>query len=289
MPPVAEPTMSALTSIVSGLYVGTNLAMLHFLWMLVNGSLLPHRGAVFPALQSTGIGEQAVCRAWKAFHSGMWQVSELIVAWNRYIQEQQQWRPRRYERYGAVAVDTTPFWWPKLEGLQSKYYHSIAEKALPAVILGLVAQIGEVAGKRVALPCSILRVDPKDPSEAALKKELLGQMSRTLNDVEIMLVDAGFKIKACHEADVPRFLLRLAKNFTARRNYLQDTTGKKGKPPTKGDPVRPLARKHKENLPFPQTYPLPAELRQKASVTDHLPKGILAHRRSKQAVAAVTT
>lgn len=439
MPPVTEPTMLALTSIVSGLYVGTNLAMLHFLWMLISGALLPHRGAIFPALQSTGIGKQAVRRAWKAFHSGMWQISELIVAWNQYMAEQQRWQPRCYEGYGAVAVDTTPFWRPKLKGLKSKYYNSIAEKALPAVILGLVARIGEVAGKRIALPCSILRVHRKDPSEAALKKELLSQVGRTLKELEIMLMDAGFKIKACHEANVPRFLLRLAKNFTARRNYLRDTTGKKGKPPTKGNLVRPLARKHKEKeiaasdpdatfswqvetgetitvqawydlvrpevepsptadlfdvyaicdprydtpllvatnvklqaqtahalytdrwpveqlplagkqmlgahrqfvfaeetrhrlpelviltgsiltglaalhptmptgfwdrkpqptpgrfrralagLPFPQSYPLPGELRQKASLTDHLPKGILAHRRSKQAVSAVST
>ena len=30
--------------------------------------------------------------------------------------------------------------------------------------------------------------------------------------------------------------------------------------------------------PFPQSYPLPSQLRKKASVTGHLPKGILAHR-----------
>ena len=40
-------------------------------------------------------------------------------------------------------------------------------------------------------------------------------------------------------------MLRLAKNFTARRNYLRDTTGQRGKPPTKGDLVRPLARTYK--------------------------------------------
>lgn len=219
--------------------------MLHFLWMLVNGSLLPHRGAVFPALQSTGIGEQAVRRAWVALHSGAWQISELMVAWDRYMQEQQRWQPRQYEGYYALAVDTTPFWRPKLKGLASKYYHSAAEKALPAVILGVVARIGEVAGKRMALARSILRVHPKDPSETALKKELLTQVSRNLAELEIMLVDAGFKIKACQEAQVPRFLLRLAKNFTARRNYLADTTGKRGKKPSKGALIRPLPRTRK--------------------------------------------
>ena len=71
MPPIVEPTMSALIKIVTDLPVGTNLAMLHFLWMLVTGSLLPHRGALFPALQATGIGEAAVRRAWSAFHGGM--------------------------------------------------------------------------------------------------------------------------------------------------------------------------------------------------------------------------
>jgi hypothetical protein len=237
--------MSALMTIVSGLSVGTNLAMLHFLWMLVNGSLLSHRGALFPALQSTGIGERAVRRAWAAFHSGMWQISELMLAWDKYMHEQQRWQPRQYGGYYALAVDTTPFWRPKLKGLQSTYYHSVAEKALPAVVLGLVARIGEVAGKRMALLRSILRVHPQDPSEAALKKALLSQVSRTLAELEIMLVDAGFKIKACQEAKVRRYLLRLAKNFTARRNYLPDRTGQRGKKPGKGSLIRPWPRTHK--------------------------------------------
>jgi hypothetical protein len=413
--------------------------MLHFLWMLVSGALLPHRGALFPALQSTGIGEPAVRRAWAAFHGGMWQISELMVAWEKYMQEQQRWQPRRYDGYYALAVDTTPFWRPKLQGLLSKYYHSVAEKALPAVILGLVARIGQVGGKRLALPHSMVRVHPKEPSEAALKKEVLKQVRRLLQALDIMVADAGFPIKACHEARIARYLLRLPKNFTARRNYLAFAPGKKGQKPTKGPRVRPLARQYKEKeiaastpdatftwvlktgesvtvevwydlvrpdvapsptanlfdvytiadpryenplivatnvklqsqtvhalyldrwpieqlplagkqmvgahrhfvfaaetrhrlpelvllagsilsglaalhptmptgfwdrkpqptpgrfrralagLPFPQSYPLPAQLRQKASVTDHLPKGILAHRRQKQAATAVLT
>jgi len=431
--------MSVLIEIVADLPIGTNLAMLHFMWMLVSGALLPHRGALFPALQSTGIGEPAVRRAWAAFRGGMWQISELMVAWEQYMQEQQRWQPRRYEGYYALAIDTTPFWRPKLQGLFSKYYHSIAEKALPAVILGLVARIGQVEGKRIALPQSIVRVHPKDPSETALKKELLKQVRRVLQALEIMLADAGFRIKDCHEEKIERYLIRLPKNFTARRNYLAYAPGKRGKKPTKGPRVRPLVRQYKEKeiaatasddtiswvletgetvtvqvwydlvrpdiapsltanlfdafaitdprydnpllvatnvklqsqtihalytdrwpieqlplagkqmvgshrqfvfaaetrhrlpelvilagsiltglaalhptmptgfwdrnpqptpgrfrralagLSFPQSYPLPGRLRQKASVTDHLPKGILAHRRQKQAVAAVLT
>lgn len=437
MPPIIEPTMSALIEIVTDLPIGTNRAMLHFLWMLVTGALLPHRGALFPALQSTGIGERAVRRAWKAFHSGMWQISELMVAWNRYMQEQQSWQPRRYENYAALAIDTTPFWRPKLQGLRSKYYNSVAEKALPAVIVGVVARIGEINGKRIALPQSILRVHPKDPSEKALKQALLKRIRHTLAPLGIMLADAGFGLKACHEAKVERYLIRLAKNVTARGNYLAYAAGKRGVKPSKGPRIRPLSRKYKgkeipatppdatcswqlttgetitahswhdlvrpdvephpqadlfdifaiadprydkpllvatnvklqaqtvhalyadrwpieqlplaakhmvgahrqfvfaaetrqrlpelvilagsiltclaalhptmptgfwdrnpqptpgrfrralARLPFPQSYPLPERLRQKKSVTDHLPKGILAHRRQKQAIEAM--
>lgn len=243
MPPAIEPTMSVLTTIVANLPIGTNLALLHFLWMLVSGSLLTHRGALFPALQSTGIGEQAVRRAWAAFRGGMWQISELMVVWEKYMRER-QWQPRQYEGYAALAIDTTPFWRPKLQGLRSKYYDSVAEKALPAVILGLVVRIGQVQGKRLALPSHMLRVDLKDPSERALKVALLKKAARVLGLLEILLADAGFKLKEVHQAKVARYLVRLAKNSTARRNYIAYVPGQRGVKPTYGPRVRPLARSY---------------------------------------------
>jgi hypothetical protein len=63
--------MSTLIAIVTDLPVGTNLSLMHFLWMLVTGSLLTHRGALYPALQGTGIGQRAVQRAWAAFRGGV--------------------------------------------------------------------------------------------------------------------------------------------------------------------------------------------------------------------------
>ncbi len=44
--------------------------------------------------------------------------------------------------------------------------------------------------------------------------------------------------------------------------------------PTPGRLRRVLAR-----TPFPKSFPLPERIRKKASVVDHLPKGILGHRR----------
>jgi hypothetical protein len=57
-------TITVLIELTQNLPVGTNLALLHFLWMLVSGALLPQRGALFPALQATGLSPEAVRRAW---------------------------------------------------------------------------------------------------------------------------------------------------------------------------------------------------------------------------------
>ena len=237
--------MSALIAIVTNLPIGTNLSLMQFLWMLVTGSLLTHRGALYPALQGTGIGQRAVRRAWVAFRSGVWQISELMVAWERYMRQQQRWQPYEYEGYQAVAVDITPFWRPKLQGLRSKYYHTLAEKALPAIILGLAATIGQVNGKRLALPRAMVRVRRQSPSEGQLKTDLLAWAGRQLTFLEILLVDAGFKLKQCHQAQVPSYVIRLPKNFTARRNWLAYQPGKRGVKPTYGPRVRPLARTYK--------------------------------------------
>ena len=247
MPQVVEQTMSALITIVTPLSVGTNLAMLYFLWMLVSGALLPNRGAIFPALQTTGLEEKAIRRAWQAFRRGGWQIGELILAWEQYMQTQQGWQPYQYEGYYAVVTDPTPFWRPKLKQCRTKYYNSQAEKALPAIVLGLVARIGHVEGRRIALPRKIMRVHPQDPSNTRFKGDLLQYLRYNLTDEEIAVQDAGFKIRECHEAQLPRYVLRLPKNFTARRNWLAYKPHKKGQKPTYGPYVRPLARSYKDN------------------------------------------
>lgn len=47
--------------------IGTNLALLQFLWMLVSGALLPNRGAIFPALKSIGLSDAATRRPGRRF------------------------------------------------------------------------------------------------------------------------------------------------------------------------------------------------------------------------------
>jgi len=57
-----DHTMNILVALTKDLPIGTNLALLQFIWMLVSGALLPQRGALFPALKASGLSDQAIRR-----------------------------------------------------------------------------------------------------------------------------------------------------------------------------------------------------------------------------------
>lgn len=241
MSTVVQKMMAALCAIIRGLPMGTNLALLHFLWMLVTGSLLPSRGALFPALQSIGLSAAAVRRAWAAFRYGAWDIETLLQAWQQYVEQDGQWQAHHYDGYRPKAVDITAFWRPTLKGCPSKHYHHEAGKALPAIIMGVVAQSGSIAGHRLALSDAFIRVDPDAPDETSLKTKILQQVAETLASDEVAVIDAGLKVRDCQEAGLERWEIRLAKNFTARRNTPAPSKGK-GPQPVYGELIRPLAR-----------------------------------------------
>jgi hypothetical protein len=89
--------MEALCAVVQSLPIGTNLALLQFLWMQLSGALLPSRGALFPALQAIGLLPAAVRRAWAAFRCGAWMIEDLLSAWEAYVSEQQMWQAHQYD------------------------------------------------------------------------------------------------------------------------------------------------------------------------------------------------
>lgn len=245
-------TVNALCAITQELPIGTNLALLHFLWMQIGGTLLPSRGALFPALQALGLLPPAIRRAWAAFRYGAWQITDLLSAWESYVTAQGQWQEHHYAGYRPKAIDITAYWRPMLRGLKTQHYYPPAGKALPAVVLGIIARVGSVNGQRVALVTDLVRSAPDDPSEAALRTRLLLQAARTLAADEMPVLDAGFKIRQLQEAGIPRYVVRLAANFTARRNVLPPYEG--GRPPQYGALVRPLPRTWKERL-IPATPP----------------------------------
>ena len=246
-------TMEALCAVTVNLPIGTNLGLLHFLWMQVSGMLLPNRGALFPSLQAIGLCPGATRRAWAAFRYGAWKIADLLSAFEAYVQEEGHWQAASYGGYKPVAVDITAYWRPTLRGWLSKHYHALAGKALPAVVVGIIARVGRVQTQRVAIPTQLVRTDPEDPSEGNLQRKLLCQAAKTLAEDEIPMLDAGFKIGQLQEADLSRYVVRLAKNFTARRNELPPAKGR-GRPAEYGEVVRPLSRTRKGQS-FPATPP----------------------------------
>jgi hypothetical protein len=236
-------TITVLATLLQSLPVGTNLALLHFMWMMVSGELLPNRGAMFPALKAIGLGDAAVRRAWLAFRKGVWQMPGLLVLWREQVKGLPGWQEYRYEGYRPIPVDVTAFWRPALKKCPSKHYHPAAKRALPAVIFGIIGEVGELNGQRIALPRAFERVHPQDTSEKRLWQMMLKNVKQGLREDEIAVVDAGMKINALQEARIEQYVIRLATNFTARRNFLP--AHHLGRKPAYGALMRPLARKHK--------------------------------------------
>lgn len=238
-------TISVLNELLASLPIGTNLAMLHVFWALLSGQLLPSRGALFPALKAIGLEDEAVRRAWMAISKGVWHTVILIELWRKHVEGLPDWKQHEYEGYKPVAADVTAFWRPTLKKCPSKHYHPAAQCALPAVIFGVVGKVGEIHGQRIALPQAFERVHPQDPSEMRLWRAILKNIHKTLLEDEIVVVDAGVKVRDLQEAGLERYLVRLANNFTARRNVLP-AYGGMGRKPVYGELIRPLARRYKE-------------------------------------------
>jgi hypothetical protein len=117
---------------------------------------------------------------------------------------------------------------------------------LPAVIFGIHGEVGDLAGQRMALPRGFVRVPLPEGSEKGLWQGMLGTVQQELADDEVLVVDAGVKIADLQAARIKRYEVRLATNFTARRNFLPEHH--QGRKPSYGALVRPLPRKHKDKI-----------------------------------------
>jgi hypothetical protein len=140
-----------------------------------------------------------------------------------------------------------------LKGCPTKHYSAEAGKALPAIPVGVLAKVGTVGSQRLTLPVSFLRADPKDPSERRLLLSLLQAAKARLEADEVGVFDRGFPLKDVLSEGPERFVVRLPKNFTARRALLAPYKGV-GRPRHKGEKVRPLSRSYKGRA-LPATPP----------------------------------
>ncbi|MFI3184615.1 MAG: hypothetical protein QX198_01390 [Methylococcaceae bacterium] len=107
-------TIATLTTVCQHLPVGTNLAMVHFQWMLISSPLLPNRGAIIPALKSIGLSDAETRRSWAAFGCGG-SIQELCSEFGRYVRKLPEWKERRYEGYLPIIVDIPAYFRPTIQ------------------------------------------------------------------------------------------------------------------------------------------------------------------------------
>ncbi len=253
MPEAVYRMLTLLCPLVVQVPVGTNLGLLHLLWMLVSGQLLATRGAVFPGLSGAGLSARAVRRAWAALGQGGWTSAHLLACWQRVVSQEGRWQPHAHGGYCPVAVDVTAFWRPRLQGCPTTHYHAEAGKALPAIPVGLIARVGSVGSQRLALPLAFVRADPADPRTSSHERLLVRAAVAQCAADEVLVLDAGFGLALLQAEGATRYVVRLAKNSTFRR-ATPPAYGGRGRPPTHGALVRPLPRTYKGRL-LPATAP----------------------------------
>jgi hypothetical protein len=112
------------------------------------------------------------------------------------------------------------------------------------VIFGIIGVVGQIGEQRLACPLAFERVHPKDTRESRLWQDLLQWVKRHLGARDVAVMDAGVKLADVQAAGIERYVLRLATNFTARRNFPAPYCGK-GRLPIYGEKIRPLVRRYK--------------------------------------------
>jgi len=253
MPNIVYRINTLLTIVLRRVPLGTNLGLLSLLWALLSGRLLHSRGALFPALADLGLSDAAVRRASAALTYGRFQMADLIHDWNQLVLQEGQFQTHSHEGIRPVPVDMVGFFRPKLVACPTKHYTSQAGKALPALAFGMVGATGSVGEARLCLPRLLVEADPNDKSEADHQKRTVIRAAQTLTDQEALILDAGFPLADLLSLPDTRFVVRGAKNFTARRNFLPVYPGK-GRYAEYGEVVRPLARIYKGKT-LPATAP----------------------------------
>ena len=199
MPEAVYRMLTLLCTLVGAVPIGTNLGLLHLLWMLASGRLLASRGAVIPGLSACGLSDRAIRRAWAALGQGDWTIGTLLVHWAALLGAEGRWQAHAHGGYRPVAVDLTGFWRPRLRHCPTSHYHGTAGRALPAIPLGLVARVGEAGGQRLALPLAIVRADTAEPTPSAHARALVREAVRQCAGEDALVLDAGFGLALLHQ------------------------------------------------------------------------------------------
>jgi hypothetical protein len=164
-------------------------------------------------------------------------VTQLLVNFQRLVKDEGRWQRHWCGRLRPVAIDQVGFFRPRLKNCATKHYHSQAGKALPAISFGVLAAIGSVGRQTVPLLRGLVRGSDTPALLTAAQAQLAPD--------EYLVADRGFFLKHVQAAHLDRYVLRVAKNFTARRATLPAYAGR-GRRPTRGQVVRPCARRYRK-------------------------------------------
>lgn len=224
--------------------IGTNLGLLHLVWMLLCGQLLLSRGAICPGLSAVGRSTGAVRRAWIALGQGSRTSDRLVKSWARVVEAEGSWPPPQHGGYRPVAVDIAGFWRPRWRGCPTSHSSAAAGAALPAIPRGIIARVGSVAQQRFGLPLGLVRADPDDPSPSAPRRALLKRAVALPAPTAVPVTDREVTVGQGQAAGATVWVTRLLQHVTARRAEPPPYPGR-GRPATQGDRVRPLARRRR--------------------------------------------
>ncbi len=186
-------------------------------------------------------------RAWAALGPGAWTIAGLLTRWRVLVAAEGRRQAHSHGGYHPVGVDVTGFWRPQLQQCPTRHYNAEAGKALPAIVVGLIGRGGTVGSQRLALPLEYVRADPADPCSRTHERLLVRAAVAQCTDDDALVLDAGFGIALLQEEGTTRFVVRCAKNSTFRRAQ-PPAYGGRGRIPTRGVLVRPLARTFKGKL-----------------------------------------
>ena len=242
---IVGQTIQTLSAIVKRIPQGTNLNLVILMWTMISGGLLESRGAIFPALKARGFSKEAIRRVWNSLRYGKWSMFRLLRAWHDHVETEDNWQAVDREGYSIHVADMSHFHRPTLKNWLSKGFHHLAGKAVPSHSVGILAKVGHIGNQRLAIIQRLETSKEKDDGEQAVKQSLLSRLAKQEGTKKLTVFDAGFRLLDIQTAGVKQYVVRLAKNATARRNYLPKYAGR-GTPPKWGAKVYPLARKHKD-------------------------------------------